>query len=180
VYLVVRPRPDVVTDDRSFKGTESGETLDQRFMRLALDEARAALEHEDVPVGAVVLDRDGTVLGRGRNRRELDEDPTGHAEVVALREAARARKRWRLEGTILVVTLEPCAMCAGALVNARVDRLVFGARDPRAGAVESLYRICDDPRLNRLAVTGGVREEECGRLLRDFFRARRGPQPPGP
>ncbi len=147
-------------------------------MRQALDEARAALAHDDVPVGAVVFDRDGQVIGRGRNRREVDEDPTGHAEVVALREAARRRKRWRLEGTTLVVTLEPCAMCAGALVNARVETLVYGALDPRAGAVASLYRLCEDPRLNhRLVVRGGVLEGESATLLRDFFRARRGKPP---
>jgi tRNA(adenine34) deaminase len=165
-----------MTDDRSFLGhTLGGVQDDPSWMRLALDEARAALAHDDVPVGAVVFDRDGQVIGRGRNRREVDEDPTGHAEVVALREAARTRKRWRLEGTTLVVTLEPCAMCAGALVNARVETLIYGALDPRAGAVASLYRLCEDPRLNhRLVVRGGVLEAESAALLRDFFRERRG------
>lgn len=144
-------------------------------MGLALEEARAALAHDDVPVGAVLLDPDGNVLGRGHNRREERGDPTAHAEIEALRDAAGVRGLWRLEDTVLYVTLEPCAMCAGALVNARVAEVVFGAWDPRAGAVESLFRICDDPRLNhRLRVRGGVLEEPCRRLLQDFFRARRG------
>lgn len=143
-------------------------------MRLAIDEARAALVHDDVPVGAVLVDADGHVIGRGRNRREERGDPTAHAEVEALREGARERGLWRLDGSILYVTLEPCAMCAGALVNARVAGLVYGARDPRAGAVESLFTICTDPRLNhRLVVRGGVLEEECAQLLRDFFRRKR-------
>jgi tRNA(adenine34) deaminase len=143
-------------------------------MRLAIDEARAALAHDDVPVGAVVIDAEGKVIGRGRNRREERGDPTAHAEVEALREAARERGLWRLDGTVLYVTLEPCAMCAGALVNARVDGLVFGALDPRAGAVQSLFGICTDARLNhRLEVRGGVLEAECAQLLRDFFRRKR-------
>jgi len=147
---------------------------DLALMRLALDEARLALAHDDVPVGAVVVDEAGAVLGRGHNRREERADPLAHAEVEALREAAGALGRWRLDGTTLYATLEPCAMCAGALVNARVTRLVFGAWDPRAGAVESVFSICTDPRLNhRLAVTGGVLEEPCRVLLQDFFRARR-------
>jgi tRNA(adenine34) deaminase len=152
---------------------------DEAFMRLALDEARLALAHEDVPVGAVLLDGDGAVLGRGHNRREERGDPTAHAEVEALREAAAARGLWRLDGTVLYVTLEPCAMCAGALVNARVAEVVFGAWDPRAGAVESLYRICDDERLNhRMGVRGGVLEEPCRTLLQDFFKVRRGRKRP--
>jgi tRNA(adenine34) deaminase len=149
---------------------------DEGSMREALDEARLALLHRvpDVPVGAVVVDTDGRIIGRGRNRREDREDPTAHAEVEALREAAARRGRWRLDGATLVVTLEPCAMCAGALVNARVSTLVFGAKDPKAGAVVSLYGICTDSRLNhRLEVRGGILEEPCARLLRDFFRERR-------
>ena len=143
-------------------------------MRLALDEARLALEHADVPVGAVLVDAEGTILARGRNRRELRGDPTAHAEVEALREAGETRGLWRLDGTVLYVTLEPCPMCAGALVNARVGSLVYGARDPKAGAVESLYQVCTDPRLNhRLDVRGGVLEEPCRQLLQDFFKRQR-------
>lgn len=149
-------------------------TIDEAHMRLAIDEARAALATDDVPVGAVLFDADGHVIGRGRNRREERGDPTAHAEVEALREGARERGLWRLDGAVLYVTLEPCAMCAGALVNARVTALVYGARDPRAGAVESLYQVCTDPRLNhRLEVRAGVLEAECAQLLRDFFRRRR-------
>jgi tRNA(adenine34) deaminase len=147
-------------------------------MRAALDEARAALETGDVPIGAVVIDRDGTVLGRGRNVREADADPTGHAEVVALREAARARGEWRLDGCTLVVTLEPCTMCAGALVLARVDRLVFGAYDAKAGAVGSLWDVVRDRRLNhRPEVVAGVLAGESTTLLDTFFRDQRGPTP---
>jgi tRNA(adenine34) deaminase len=155
-------------------GPEPGPGLDRERMRLALDEARAALATEDVPVGAVLFDEGGHVIGRGRNRREARGDPTAHAEVEALREGARERGLWRLDDAVLYVTLEPCAMCAGALVNARVRRVVYGARDPRAGAVESLFTLCTDPRLNhRLEVQAGVLEDECARLLRDFFRRRR-------
>ena len=142
-------------------------------MREALREARAAPATSDVPVGAVVLDGSGAVVGRGRNRREADADPTGHAEVVALREAAATRGAWRLDGCTLVVTLEPCTMCAGALVLARVDRLVFGAYDPKAGAVASLFDVVRDPRLNhRVDVRGGILEAECGAVLREFFASR--------
>ncbi|MGE0713119.1 MAG: tRNA adenosine(34) deaminase TadA [Planctomycetota bacterium] len=156
-------------------GTTLSDDEHQQRMLLALEEARRALEHEDVPVGAVLLDHDGRVLGRGHNRREERGDPLAHAEVEALREAAAARGRWRLDGTVLYVTLEPCVMCAGALVNARVDALVFGAWDLRFGAVETVFQLCTDPRLNhRLEVRGGVLEEPCRALLQDFFRARRG------
>src|SRR6188472_1387639 len=142
-------------------------------MLLALDEARAALPSGDVPVGAVVVGPDGAILGRGRNVREAEGDPTGHAEVRALREAAAALGEWRLAGCTLVVTLEPCTMCAGALVLARVDRLVFGAYDPKAGAVASLFDVVRDARLNhRVDVRGGIREAECGDLLREFFADR--------
>ncbi len=143
-------------------------------MRQALALAASALDDGDVPVGALVIDADGTVLGTGRNTRERDADPTGHAEIVALREAAAARGAWRLEGCTLVVTLEPCTMCAGALVNARVARLVFGAFDEKAGAVGSLWDVVRDRRLNhRPEVTSGVLAEESAALLRDFFRTHR-------
>jgi tRNA(adenine34) deaminase len=150
------------------------------WMRAALDEARAAPATGDVPVGALVVAADGTVLGRGRNQREATGDPTGHAELVALRAAAAATGTWRLDGATLVVTLEPCTMCAGALVLARVRRVVFGADDPKAGAVGSLWDVVRDRRLNhRPEVVAGVRADECGALLRDFFRDQRsGPQPP--
>ncbi|MUN61980.1 tRNA-specific adenosine deaminase [Kocuria sediminis] len=157
-------------------------------MRLALAEARAALETQDVPIGAVVVAPDGTVLGRGRNRREADGDPTAHAEVLALREAARARGTWRLDDCTLVVTLEPCAMCAGAVVLARVPRVVLGAWDDKAGAAGSVLDVLRERRLNHwVEVTGGVLQEECSRLLLDFFAGhRRGgrdsvaPADPGP
>ena len=143
-------------------------------MREALAEARAALATSDVPIGAVVLDREGAVIGRGRNEREAYADPTAHAEVVALREAARVRGEWRLEGCTLVVTLEPCTMCAGAIVLARVARLVFGAYDEKAGAVGSLWDVVRDRRLNhRPEVVAGVLAEECGQVLLDFFDAHR-------
>lgn len=143
------------------------------LMGLAIDEARAALAHDDVPVGAVVV-HDDAVIGRGHNRREVDQDPTAHAEVLAIREAATALGSWRLEDCTLVVTLEPCTMCAGAIVLARIPTVVYGATDPKAGAAGSLLDVLDDPRLNhRAATTSGVRGQECGDLLRAFFRARR-------
>lgn len=143
-------------------------------MLAALAEARAALATGDVPIGAVVLEPSGAVVGRGRNVREADADPTGHAEVVALREAARARGEWRLDGCTLVVTLEPCTMCAGAAVLARVDRVVFGAFDPKAGAVGSLWDVVRDRRLNhRPEVVSGVLADESTALLEDFFAAHR-------
>lgn len=143
-------------------------------MRLALAEARTALAGDDVPVGAVVLDADGTVLGIGRNTRESDADPTGHAEVVALRAAAATRGEWRLTGCTLVVTLEPCTMCAGALVLARVDRVVFGAYDGKLGAVGSLWDVVRDRRLNhRPEVVAGVLATESTALLDDFFARHR-------
>lgn len=139
-------------------------------MRLALDEARAALSTEDVPVGAVVLAPNGDVIGRGRNVRELDADPTGHAEIVAMRQAARDVGEWRLTGCTLVVTLEPCTMCAGALVLARVERLVFGAYDEKAGAVGSLWDVVRDRRLNhRPEVISGVLAKESTAMLEEFF-----------
>jgi tRNA(adenine34) deaminase len=147
--------------------------VDEELMRVALAEGEAALAHGDVPIGAVVV-HDGEIVGRGHNRREVDADPTAHAELLALRDAAQHLGRWQLSGCTLVVTLEPCVMCAGALVLARVDRLVFGADDPKAGAVGALYDVPRDPRLNHVvAVTRGVLAEECGQVLRAFFDARR-------
>ena len=140
----------------------------------ALVEARLAPGHGDVPIGAVVLGPDGSVLARAHNERELATDPSAHAEVLALRRAATALGSWHLDDCTLVVTLEPCTMCAGALVLARVGRLVFGAYDPKAGAVASLWDVVRDPRLNhRVDVVGGIAEEECGELLREFFASHR-------
>lgn len=145
-----------------------------RAMQVALEQARLALETGDVPVGAVVVDESGAVIGVGRNRREADDDPTGHAEVVALRQAGERSGSWRLDGCTLVATLEPCTMCAGAAVAARVDRLVFAADDPKAGAVGSLWDVVRDRRLNhRPEVVRGVAAEESGALLRAFFDGRR-------
>lgn len=142
-------------------------------MGLAIDEAGLAAEKGDVPVGAVLL-RDGEIVAQGRNEREAGGDPTAHAEILALRKAADATGSWRLDGLTLVVTLEPCVMCAGALVNARIDRVVFGAADPKAGACGSLYNVCVDPRLNHAVdVVPGVRSDECGALLSSFFAQRR-------
>jgi tRNA(adenine34) deaminase len=147
-------------------------------MRTALDLARAAVATSDVPVGAVVLDAAGVVVGRGSNRREADVDPTAHAEVLALREAAATRGEWRLSGCTLVVTLEPCTMCAGAAVLSRVDRLVFGAFDDKAGAVGSLWDVVRDRRLNhRPEVVPGVLAEESSALLLDFFAGHRDARP---
>ena len=146
-------------------------------MGLALEQARAALDTADVPIGAVVVGPDGTILGTGRNEREAAGDPTAHAEVVAIREAAAALGEWRLEGCTLVVTLEPCAMCAGAIVLARIPRVVFGAWDEKAGASGSVFEILREPRLNHwVEVFPGVREEECAQLLREFFGSRRTPR----
>lgn len=144
-------------------------------MGAALDLARSALHSGDVPVGALVVDAAGAVVGTGQNARERDNDPTAHAEVVALRDAAARRGRWRLDGCTLVVTLEPCVMCAGAVVAARLDRLVFGAYDAKAGAVGSLWDVVRDRRLNhRPEVVADVRADESAALLRDFFANRRG------
>ena len=143
-------------------------------MRIALAEADLADDDGDVPVGAVVLGPDGSVLGRGRNSRETRGDPTGHAEVVALRAAAQALGRWHLDGCMHIVTLEPCTMCAGAAVLARLERVVFGAYDPKAGAVGSLWDVVRDRRLNhRPEVVTGVLEEDCARQLRRWFQGRR-------
>jgi tRNA(adenine34) deaminase len=144
-------------------------------MEAALDEARAALAAGDPPVGAVVVDESGTVIARGHNERETAADATAHAEVLAIRAASTVRGEWRLTGCTLVVTLEPCTMCAGAIVLARLDAVVFGAADPKAGAVGSLWDVVRDRRLNhRPEVVSGVRAEEAGELLRTFFAAQRG------
>jgi tRNA(adenine34) deaminase len=151
---------------------------DEYFMRLALREARHALKHEDVPIGAVAV-RDGEVIGAGHNEREVRQDPTAHAELIALREAARAVGGWRVLETVLYVTLEPCSMCAGAIVLARVPRVVYGAGDPKAGAAGSVLDVLGDrskigQRLNhRPEVAGGLLAAECGALLSEFFAARR-------
>ena len=145
----------------------------EQAMRAALVEARAALVHDDVPVGAVVI-RGGEIIAARHNERELTGDPTAHAEVLALRDAAAAVGRWRLDDCTLVVTLEPCVMCAGALVNSRLGHLVYGAADPKAGAAGSCFDLVDTEVLNhRVPRTTGVLAEECGRLLLDFFSARR-------
>lgn len=146
---------------------------DVEFMDQALAEARLAVAAGEVPVGAVVV-LDGRVLGRGRNRSIASADPTAHAEIEAVREAARTMGNYRLPGTTVYSTVEPCPMCCGALLHARVARLVYGALDPKSGAAQSLYRLLGDPRLNHeVQVVGAVRAEECGALLRDFFRSRR-------
>ncbi len=143
------------------------------YMREALRLAESAAARGDVPVGALVV-MDGVITGVGFNTREAAADPTGHAEIVALREACRHGNRWRVDGATLYVTLEPCPMCAGALVNARVARLVYGAADPKAGAARSLYNLCDDPRLNhRMEVRAGVLAEPCAEVLQTFFRGLR-------
>lgn len=147
--------------------------LDAVYMAEALRLAALAGDRGDVPVGAIVV-HDGLVVGTGFNTREVDADPAGHAEINALREACRRADRWRVDGATLYVTLEPCPMCAGALVNARVARLVYGAADPKAGAARTLYSLCDDPRLNhRMDVRPGVLGEACGQILTDFFRQAR-------
>lgn len=146
---------------------------DERFMLEALIEANHAGEHDDVPVGCVLV-AGGAILSAGENRREIDEDPTAHAEIVALRDAARRRGRWRMDDVTAYVTLEPCVMCAGALLNARVSRLVIGASDEKAGAVGSRYNVLSDPRLlHEVSITYDVLAEESAELLREFFHARR-------
>ena len=146
---------------------------DQMFMRAAYHEALAALEHEDVPVGAVVV-YEGRIIGRGRNQREQLQDPTAHAEMIAITAAATHRSSWRLDNCTMYVTLEPCAMCAGALVLSRMQRVVFGTRDPKAGACGSLMNLCVDARLNhRLEVIEGVMAGDCAQLLREFFALQR-------
>jgi tRNA(adenine34) deaminase len=146
---------------------------DTMFMSTALEEAREALDHDDVPIGCVVT-CDDEIVARAHNARERDNDPTAHAEILALRAAAAALDSWRLQGCTVYVTLEPCVMCAGAIVLARATRLVYGAPDPKGGAVRSLYSLADDGRLNhRVSVTEGVLEQECGDVLRAYFSAKR-------
>ena len=160
--------------DKVSQGVSEG--ADERWMRAAVEAAREAAERfDEVPVGAVVVGELGEVLAVAGNRTRTDCDPTAHAEVVALRAAARRAQTFRLTGATVYSTIEPCAMCAGALVQARVRRLVYGARDERAGAVESVFRVCDNSSLNhRIELTTGVLEEECRALMQHFFRARRG------
>jgi len=146
---------------------------DHRFMRAAIESARIAEENGDVPIGAVIVYQN-QIIGKAYNQREQLQDPTAHAETIALTQAAAAKETWRLNGCTMYVTLEPCPMCAGALVLARMDRLVYGCDDPKAGACGSLYSIVTDGRLNhRLEVTSGVMEEQCSRLLQEFFAKRR-------
>ena len=147
---------------------------DHDLMGLALDEARAAYDAAEVPIGAVVVHPEHGVIGRGHNLRERRQDPTAHAEMIALAQAAAVLRSWRLEGCSIYVTLEPCPMCAGAIVQARVPLVVYGCTDSKAGACHTLYQITDDPRLNhRCRVVAGVRAEECADLLRRFFQERR-------
>src|SRR5437763_9076254 len=146
---------------------------DEYFMRLAIREALQALDHDDVPIGAVVV-HNGEVIGTGHNERELREDPTAHAELIALREAARTLGSWRVLDSVIYITLEPCAMCAGAIVLARLPRVVFGARDPKAGAAGSVVDVLREPRLNHCPeVAVGLLARECGELLSGFFASRR-------
>ena len=147
----------------------TGRSIDEQWMRAAIEEAKLAEDEGEVPVGAVIVHED-EIIGRGRNQRELSQDPTQHAEMIAIRQAARALGSWRLIDTTLYVTLEPCPMCAGALVNARVPRVVWGCNDPKAGATETLYTIGSDPRLNhRFECVAGVLGDECSALLTGFF-----------
>ena len=146
--------------------------MDEKYMRIALEEAEAALEQDEVPVGAVLV-MDGKVISRTHNLREASNDPTAHAEVLAIREAARKLDTWHLTGSTLYVTLEPCAMCAGAAVNARVSRIVFGAFDPAAGCCGSVAEITDGWFAHSIEVLGGVYEEECAALLNEYFRDKR-------
>lgn len=146
----------------------------KQLMNQAISIAKEALATEDVPVGAVVLNSSGDVVGRGKNRRVIDQDPTAHAEIVALREAAIANRSWRLDDHTLVVTLEPCAMCAGAIAQSRIKTLIFGAWDEKAGAVGSVWDILRDPRSpHQVEVVAGILEDECAELLHQFFKAKR-------
>ena len=164
---------DVIPPLRGGVGEGAAAAEDEAWMRHALALARQAAAEGEVPVGAVLV-KDGELISEGYNRPISNHDPSGHAEMIALREGAKKIGNYRLTGTTLYVTLEPCVMCAGAIIHARVQRLVFAAADPKAGAVHSLYDVISNPRLNhRVEWTGGVLEPECGQLLRDFFRARR-------
>lgn len=149
-------------------------TTDEYWMACALEQADLATQHGDVPVGCAIVDLEGNLLAVGRNRREIDSDPTAHAEIVALREACRQRGHWRLDDCTLYVTLEPCLMCAGAMINARLQRLVFAASDPKGGAIHSLYRVSEDNRLNhQFEFEGGLSEAHSVSRLQSFFRALR-------
>jgi tRNA(adenine34) deaminase len=147
----------------------------EQLIREAIAEAKLALAADEVPIGAVVFhEPTGRIIGRGHNRREGDGDPTAHAEIIAMRNAAREMGSWRLTDCVLAVTLEPCPMCAGAIVNARVPRLIYGCSDPKAGAVRTLFRLCEDDRLNhRVVVEEGVLADDCAKILKSFFRAQR-------
>jgi tRNA(adenine34) deaminase len=162
---------------------KSDQAIHLEMMQQSLRLAHKAAEAGEVPVGAVVF-RGENILGQAFNRREVDADPTAHAEILAMREAARRVGNWRLDGCSLAVTLEPCPMCAGAMVNARIEHVIYGCKDPNMGCVDSLHRLCDEPRFNhRMKITAGVLERECGQILKTFFAARRGPaaeRPPKP
>lgn len=149
------------------------------WMRQAIEQARLALAADEVPIGCVIVhEPTARIIGAGYNRRESDHDPTAHAEIIAMRQAGAALGHWRLLDCTLYVTLEPCPMCAGAMVNARISKLVYGCDDPKAGAVRTLFQLCSDPRLNhRLEVQPGVLADECAQLLRDFFKIRRTKSP---
>jgi len=152
-------------------------SIDEQYMRIAIDQARIAEENGDVPIGAVIVHND-TIIAKAYNQREQLQDPTAHAEIIALTQAAAALENWHLNDCTIYVTLEPCCMCAGALVLARIDRLVYGCDDPKTGAVKSLYNIVQDSRLNhRVEVTNGVLADECGQILQDFFKKRRPEEP---
>lgn len=167
------PRMEFLDDEPDLPGGFPGGNPHERWMRLALDEARAAAEEDEVPVGAIVV-ANGRVIGSGHNQREQLADPTAHAEMIAITQAAATLGSWRLEGCTLYVTLEPCPMCAGAILQARVPAVVWGASDPKAGAVETLYRLLEDTRLNhRVEHVGHVLADECGRILSEFFRRKR-------
>ena len=156
------------------EGLLTGDAPDEHYMRMALREARYAFEEGEAPVGAVIV-HEGRVIARAHNQKEMLRDPTAHAEMIAVTQATAAREAWRLSECVMYVTLEPCLMCAGALIQARLTRVVYGADDPKAGAVRTLYHVLDDARLNHhVAVTGGVLADECGAILSEFFTARRG------
>ena len=162
---------------KSASNSNSNPSLDEQYMRIAIDQARIAEENGDVPIGAVIV-HNNTIIAKAYNQREQLQDPTAHAEIIALTQAAAAMENWHLNDCTIYVTLEPCCMCAGALVLARIERLVYGCDDPKTGAVKSLYNIVQDSRLNhRVEVTSGVLANECGELLTEFFKKRR---PEGP
>jgi tRNA(adenine34) deaminase len=154
---------------------ETPTALDERLLKIAIDLAQRASAWNEVPVGCVIHHAPSNrIIGQGFNRRIVDHDATGHAEIVAIREAGRRLKDWRLEDCTLAVTLEPCCMCAGAIVNSRIARLVYGASDPKGGGVESLFQLCSDSRLNhRTQIVGGLFKDECGKMLTEFFKAQR-------